>query len=38
MIEIERYVRAPKLTQSEAAKRLGITQPRLNDILRGKIY
>jgi predicted XRE-type DNA-binding protein len=26
-----------KLTQAEAAKRLGITQPRLNDLLRGRI-
>jgi predicted XRE-type DNA-binding protein len=37
MIEIQRYVKRAKLTQSEAAKRLGITQPRLNDLLRGKI-
>lgn len=26
-----------KLTQTQAARRLGITQPRLNDLLRGKI-
>ena len=25
------------LTQAEAASRLGITQPRLNDLLRGRI-
>jgi predicted XRE-type DNA-binding protein len=25
-----------KTTQSEAAKRLGITQPRLNDLLKGR--
>ncbi len=25
------------VTQAEAAKRLGITQPRLNDLLRGRI-
>ncbi len=25
------------LTQTEAAKRLGISQPRLNDLLRGRI-
>lgn len=37
MIEVERYVRAAKLSQTEAAKKLGITQPRLNDLLRGKI-
>ena len=28
---------AEGLTQAQAAKRLGITQPRLNDLLRGKI-
>ena len=37
MIEIERYVQKSGLSQAEAAKRLGITQPRLNDLLRGKI-
>jgi predicted XRE-type DNA-binding protein len=25
------------ITQAEAAKRLGISQPRLNDLLRGKL-
>jgi predicted XRE-type DNA-binding protein len=25
------------LTQAQAAKRLGVSQPRLNDLLRGKI-
>ena len=25
------------LTQAEAARRLGVTQPRLNDVLRGRI-
>jgi predicted XRE-type DNA-binding protein len=38
MIEVERYVKQSGLTQKEAAKRLGITQPRLNDLLRGKIH
>lgn len=37
MIEVRRYVKENKLTQAEAAKRLGITQPRLNDLLRGRI-
>ena len=37
MIEVQRYVNASGLTQFQAAKRLGITQPRLNDLLRGKI-
>jgi len=26
-----------KLTQVEAAKKLGVTQPRMNDLLRGRI-
>ena len=37
MVEIERYVRGKELSQAEAAKKLGVTQPRLNDLLRGKI-
>ena len=37
LIEIERAVKAWNLTQSAAAERLGITQPRLNDLLRGRI-
>lgn len=37
LIAIEREVRGWKVTQSEAANRLGITQPRLNDLLKGKI-
>lgn len=37
MIEMQRYVNKSGLTQHQAAKRLGITQPRLNDLLRGEI-
>ena len=37
MIEIERYVKKSGLSQTAVAKRLGVTQPRLNDLLRGKI-
>ena len=37
MTRIERFVSTSGLTQQEAAKRLGISQPRLNDLLRGKI-
>ncbi len=37
MVEIEQYVRKNRLTQKEAARRLGVTQPRLSNILRGKI-
>ena len=37
MIEVQRFVEKNRLTQAQAAKRLGITQPRLNDLLRGRI-
>ena len=37
MMEIQRYVAASGLTQGGAARRLGVTQPRLNDLLRGRI-
>jgi predicted XRE-type DNA-binding protein len=37
LIAIEREVRGWKVTQNEAAGRLGISQPRLNDLLKGKI-
>ena len=34
---IRQAVKQWKLTQAAAAKRLGLTQPRLNDLLRGRI-
>jgi predicted XRE-type DNA-binding protein len=37
LIAIEGTVKGWKLTQVEAAQRLGVTQPRLNDLLRGRI-
>jgi len=37
MIAIEKYYRAGGFTQARAAKRLGITQPRFNALLKGKI-
>ncbi|MGO4832864.1 helix-turn-helix domain-containing protein [Rhizobiaceae sp. 2RAB30] len=37
LIAIEQRVRSWNVTQAEAAKRLGVTQPRLNDLLRGRI-
>ena len=37
MIAITDQVRTWKTTQAQAARRLGITQPRLNDLLNGKI-
>ena len=37
MIAIERYIRKSGLSQTEAAKKLGITQPRLSDLFRHRI-
>jgi predicted XRE-type DNA-binding protein len=37
MIAITDTVRSWNTTQAQAARRLGITQPRLNDLLHGKI-
>lgn len=37
LIALRDRVAAWKLTQAEAAKRLGISQPRLNNMLRGQI-
>ena len=37
LIAIGEQVRGWNVTQAEAASRLGITQPRLNDLLRGRI-
>ena len=37
MIRIEKYVKQSRMTQAEAARELGITQPRLNQLLKGKI-
>ncbi len=37
MIEISTAVAAWRVSQTAAAKRLGLTQPRLNDLLRGRL-
>jgi predicted XRE-type DNA-binding protein len=37
MIAIQESVAAWDVTQTIAAKRLGLTQPRMNDLLRGRI-
>jgi predicted XRE-type DNA-binding protein len=37
MVEVTRLIRARKLTQRAAAKLLGVTQPRISDLIRGKI-
>jgi predicted XRE-type DNA-binding protein len=37
MTEIREVVSTWGLTQASAAKRLGLTQPRMNDLMRGRI-
>ena len=37
MIAVKQIVIEWSLTQAEAARRLDVTQPRLNDLLRGRI-
>lgn len=37
MIAVQQAVASWKLTQSAAARKLAVTQPRLNDLLRGRI-
>jgi len=37
MMKIEELIKESGWTQAEAAKRCGVTQPRINDLLRGRI-
>ncbi len=37
MSALQEAIASWKLTQVESAKKLGITQPRMNDLLRGRI-
>ena len=37
MIAVQEAVTAWGVTQAEAAKRLSVTQPRLNDLVRGRV-
>lgn len=37
MIELTRLIEAQGLTQTAAAEILGVTQPRVSDLMRGKI-
>lgn len=38
MIELTKLIEARGLTQVAAAKLLGVTQPRISDLVRGKIH
>jgi predicted XRE-type DNA-binding protein len=37
MIAVQQAVAGWALTQAEAARRLSVTQPRLNDLVRGRV-
>lgn len=37
MMALEQHIRAKVWTQTEAARCLGVTQPRVSNLLRGKI-
>jgi len=37
MYALTRHIRREKWTQAEAAKLLGVTQPRISNLMRGKI-
>jgi len=37
MIALKQHIARTGLSQSQAAKRFGVTQPRISDLLRGKI-
>lgn len=37
MIALKDHIRRQGWTQAEAARRLGVTQPRVSDLMRGKI-
>lgn len=37
MMDIERRIKDQGLTQKQAAKQMGVSQPRISDLVRGKI-
>jgi predicted XRE-type DNA-binding protein len=38
MMALEDHIRSQGWTQADAARRLSVTQPRVSDLLRGKIH
>jgi predicted XRE-type DNA-binding protein len=38
MIQLEKAIASKRLKQSEIARRLKVTQPRVSDLLRGRIH
>jgi predicted XRE-type DNA-binding protein len=37
MIALQERIKHSGMTQTKAAKRIGVTQPRISDLMRGKI-
>lgn len=37
MMALERHIKVQGWSQADAARRLGVTQPRVSDLMRGKI-
>jgi len=37
MLALKKHIKTSGITQTEAAKLFGVTQPRISDLLRGKI-
>ncbi len=37
MISLEEHIKVKGWTQAQAAKHLGVTQPRISNLMRGKI-
>ena len=37
MMALEQHIKAKNWTQAEAARHMGVTQPRISDLKRGKI-
>ena len=37
MFQLAKIIESRRLTQAQAAKLLGVTQPRISDLMRGKI-
>jgi len=37
MVELEKHIRDKRLTQKRAAEQLGVRQPRISNLMRGKI-
>jgi predicted XRE-type DNA-binding protein len=38
MAHIARFIRRRKLTQARAARLFGVSQPRVNDVVRGRLH